>query len=88
MITTRQKYVRYTKSYFRELQEKYGEIPENHREAIDLRMNFFRDYILHRVILLNIQYTNILYLKRVQPNIKQPMRKTGLTLLEENTIGM
>ena len=53
MITTRQKYVRYTKSYFRELQEKYGEIPENHREAIDLRMNFFRDYILHRVILLN-----------------------------------
>ena len=49
MITTRKKYVRHTKNYFRELEEKYGEIPENHRKAIELRMDFFKTYVLHRV---------------------------------------
>ena len=49
MITTRKKYVRHTKNYFRELQEKHGEIPENHKQAIELRMDFFKKYVLNRV---------------------------------------
>jgi len=35
--------------YFDNLERNYGCIPENHQQAIALRMQFFNTYILDRV---------------------------------------
>ena len=37
------------RNYFNNLYDKYGGIPENHAEAISMRMKFFDKYILQRV---------------------------------------
>lgn len=49
MITARKTYERTSQEYFANLKKEYGCIPENHREAINLRMNFFKEYVLKRV---------------------------------------
>ena len=36
------------KNYFNDLYDKYGGIPQDHMEAINLRINFFTKYILDR----------------------------------------
>lgn len=50
MITTRAKFEHDQKHYFKNLFEKYGEIPSNHLTAIRLRQAFFDNYVLDRVI--------------------------------------
>jgi hypothetical protein len=52
MITARKKYEHCQRDYFAELKERYGEIPSNHKQAINLRMDFFKKYVLHRVMCL------------------------------------
>jgi hypothetical protein len=42
------------KNYFRKLYTNYGEIPSNHAKAIDMRMTFFKRYILNRVSTIQI----------------------------------
>lgn len=49
MLTVRSKYDHAQKFYLKNLYEQYGQIPENHMKAIQLRMNFFREYVLNRV---------------------------------------
>ena len=49
MITTRKNFENNQKQYFNDLKETYGEIPSNHKKAIELRMNFFKKYVLDRV---------------------------------------
>jgi len=45
----RAKYRQRTEEYFEYLQQKYGGIPENHAQAMALRMKFFERYVLGRV---------------------------------------
>lgn len=52
MITTRKIYYHDQKNYFEELQKKYGTLPSNHLEAIKLRMDFFKKFVLDRVSIL------------------------------------
>jgi hypothetical protein len=48
MITTRKIYDNVQKDYFQDLYEKHGGIPDNHLKAIQLRMDFFKKFILDR----------------------------------------
>jgi hypothetical protein len=49
MLTVRNRYDHLQKWYFKNLYEQYGTIPENHQKAMNLRMNFFRTWVLNRV---------------------------------------
>jgi hypothetical protein len=49
MLTVRSRYDHNQKFYFKNLYEQYGQIPENHMKAIQLRMDFFKNYVLDRV---------------------------------------
>lgn len=48
MLTVRRRYHSEQKNYFEDLFENYGEIPSNHKEAIKLRMDYFKKFILQR----------------------------------------
>jgi hypothetical protein len=48
MLTARRRYDTTQKYYFDSLYETYGQIPENHLEAIYSRQTFFRDWVLDR----------------------------------------
>ena len=48
MLTARRRYDTKEKQYFNTLYETYGRIPENHLEAIQLRQDFFRRWVLNR----------------------------------------
>ena len=48
MIIARRRYETKEKNYFNMLYEVYGQIPQNHLEAISLRQNFFRKWVLER----------------------------------------
>lgn len=49
MIIVRRKYESQQLNYFKGLYSRYGSIPENDAQAIQLRMEFFREYVLRRV---------------------------------------
>lgn len=51
MITTRKYFDNNQKDYFNSLKETYGEIPTNHKKAIEQRMSFFKKHVLDRVCL-------------------------------------
>lgn len=46
MLTIRKRYENNQKTYFKNLYEEYGSIPENHMQAIYLRQKFFIDNVL------------------------------------------
>lgn len=48
MLTIRRRYHSEQHKYFADLYERYGCIPENEQKAMDLRMEFFRKFILER----------------------------------------
>jgi len=52
MITVRKRYEAETHRYLEQLKEKNGEIPENVKQAIDLRTKFVKDYVINRVSLI------------------------------------
>jgi hypothetical protein len=56
MITTRKNYENNQKNYFNSLIGTFGEVPSNHKKAIELRMNFFKKYVLNRVCILSYLY--------------------------------
>lgn len=76
MLTVRARYESNQRNYFQNLYAKFGEIPENHKKAIELRQNFFKTYILERVFMIQFNLSHLL-------NIKPTLRKTGHTLPEE-----
>ena len=49
MLTVRRRYIYEQKRELEELRDKHGEIPENYRKAIEMRMDFVNKYILRRV---------------------------------------
>jgi hypothetical protein len=49
MLTVRNRYDFIQKNYLNNLYAQYGQIPENHMKAMNLRMDFFRKYVLDRV---------------------------------------
>ncbi len=51
MYTVRNRYDYIQKHYFKNLYEQYGQVPDNHMQAIRMRMDFFRKYVLDRVII-------------------------------------
>lgn len=71
MITVRKRYANDQKEYFNSLYEKFGEIPTAHKQAIRLRMEFFKKFILNRVSLAN---DNLRNLQTMRPQ----QRKIGL----------
>ena len=75
-IVHRQRYENKYSNYLDDLYEKYGGIPANHAEAIRLRMDYFKKYILDRV--------NVLIFRKPQ-STTQMLKKIGHTLLEEST---
>jgi hypothetical protein len=54
MLIVRRRYEFDQRNYFKNLYEQYGKIPENHKEAIELRQNFFRTWVLNKVRLIVI----------------------------------
>ena len=48
MYVNRWRYEMEQKKYFTNLREEFGRIPDNHLKAIDLRMSFFREWVLNR----------------------------------------
>ena len=48
MLTARRRYDTVQKQYFNALYENYGQIPANHLEAIQLRQDFFKKWVLDR----------------------------------------
>ena len=51
MITTRKNFENNQTQYFNNLKDTYGEIPSNHKKAIELRMSFFKKHVLDKVCL-------------------------------------
>jgi hypothetical protein len=49
MLLVRRRYEWDQTNYFKNLYEQFGKIPDNHKEAIELRQNFFRDWVLNKV---------------------------------------
>ena len=49
MLTVRRRYNSETRNYFEELYENFGEIPDNHKQAIKLRTDYFKKFVLQRV---------------------------------------
>jgi len=49
MLLARAKYDQDQRNYFKNLYEKYGEIPKNHQLAISLRQEFYKTFVLNRV---------------------------------------
>jgi hypothetical protein len=49
MLTVRAKYNHSQKFYLKNLYEQFGQIPENHMQAIQLRIDFVNDWVLNRV---------------------------------------
>jgi hypothetical protein len=52
MLTVRSRYDTKQKFYLKNLYEQYGQIPENHMKAIQLRIDFLNEWIFNRVIYL------------------------------------
>ncbi len=52
MLTIRSQYYLHQRNYFQDLYERFGQIPDNHKKAIELRMDFFRKYVLDRVFFI------------------------------------
>lgn len=52
MLTNRRRYVTEQKKLNADLIEKHGKIPENYLKATELRLNFFRKYILNAVSII------------------------------------
>lgn len=50
MYTVRNRYDYIQNNYLQNLYSQYGQIPQNHMKAMQLRMDFFRTYVLDRVI--------------------------------------
>jgi hypothetical protein len=50
MLTVRSQYDSHQQNYLKNLYERFGQIPEPHMKAINLRMDFFKKYVLDRVI--------------------------------------
>lgn len=68
MLTNRRRYVTEQKKLNADLIEKHGKIPENYLKATELRLNFFRKFILNSV--------SLNYLRK---DMKLQLKKTGLT---------
>ena len=49
MNIVRSKYDSIQKHYMQNLYQQHGKIPDNHMQAINLRMNFFRTWVLEKV---------------------------------------
>lgn len=67
MLTNRRRYVTEQKKLNADLIEKHGKIPENYLKATELRLNFFRKFILNSV--------SLNYLRK---DMKLQLKKTGL----------
>jgi hypothetical protein len=52
MLTIRKNYELNQRSYFKNLYEQYGKVPDNHMQAIYLRQKFFVDYVLNKVYII------------------------------------
>ena len=48
MLTARRRYETKERNYLKNLYETFGTIPENHLQAIKLRQEFFRKWVLNR----------------------------------------
>jgi hypothetical protein len=49
MNIVRKRYEWDQRAYFKNLNQQYGKIPENHQQAIELRQDFFRKEVLDKV---------------------------------------
>lgn len=56
MITVRKRFANDQMEYFNSLYEKFGEIPSAHKQAIRLRMDYFKKVVLNRVSYSNYKF--------------------------------
>jgi hypothetical protein len=49
MLTVRRRYDAEMRNYFTDLKERHGEIPDNVKQAIDLRSQFVKQYVINNV---------------------------------------